>query len=150
VSDIGDLLALIDLTGVRTFEVSGRLLEHEDTPDSEEKQDAQVLVRETSEELLVRVRLTIQTADAQLVADCASIFELKEPDAEESVEIEADLKREFAERVGVMAVYPFLRESIFTTAARLQVAAPVLGLLKVGQFSLAPNSDTPTEWPAGE
>lgn len=146
VSTIVDLVALVDLTGVRTFEFSGRLLDAPADAEIEERQDIQVHLRASPGDLQVRVRLTIQTDEAELVADCAAVFELKESDPNEQIEIDDDVKREFVERVGIMAVYPFLRESIFATAVRLQVAAPVLGLLKAGQFSMTPNPQTSTDF----
>jgi hypothetical protein len=55
---------------------------------------------------------------------------------------------EFVDRVGVMALYPFVRESIFSTATRLRVKAPVLGLLladafHVGLLEMASDTTTP-------
>jgi len=40
-----------------------------------------------------------------------------------------------------VAAFPFLRESIFTTATRLGATAPVLGLLRAGQFRVGPAPD---------
>jgi hypothetical protein len=131
VSAIEDLLAVVELTGLRTFEVSGRLLEVPASSGVEETQELQVLLRESSDELETRVRLTLQTKEAQFVSDCAAVFRSTEP-----IKVDPEVKREFVERIGVMSVYPFLRESVFATATRLQVGAPVLGLLRAGQFSL--------------
>lgn len=52
---------------------------------------------------------------------------------------------EFIERVGLMAVFPFLREAVFTTASRLGVPPPVVEILRAGEASV--EFDESASWP---
>lgn len=73
----------------------------------------------------VRCRATIDTADAQYVVDAASRFALKQP-----ITIAEDAKKEFVQRVGLMAVWPYIRESVAESAAKLRLGPLQLKLLR--------------------
>src|SRR5665648_845067 len=139
VADIHELLALAELVGVRHYEVAGRRsLEAEDRPESIEaaEQDAVLSVRRHEDELEIRFRMVVVTPDADLVADVSVVYALLS-----HFDVSRPLTEEFVERVAVMAAFPFLRGSIFTTATRLGATAPVLGLLRAGQFRVGPAPD---------
>lgn len=138
-----DLLPYVDLTDIRTYEIRGsRVGERLSDPDGQAL-GVQVRVEETSIE--VRVRLEVQAVDADLLADVAAVFTFAQP-----LNIVAPAQTEFAELVGVMAVFPFIREAIHGTAARLGTSRPVLGLLHAGGFRLQPSNDDESEPVAAE
>lgn len=75
----------------------------------------------------IRCRLTVQTVDADLVVDRSAIFRYSEP-----LEVGSEVVLEFIEKVGVMSVYPYLREAVTRLATDLGVSPPVMGLLRAG------------------
>lgn len=87
-----------------------------------------------------RAKMIVQTEDADLVAQAGAIFTFTEP-----LDVAEAVAAEFVEKVGVMAVFPFLREQIYTTASRLGVAPPVIGLLRAGSFRIDPPDEANTE-----
>jgi hypothetical protein len=91
-------------------------------------------------ELIVpRITMTVHTPKARLAADIGVAYTFSEPLA-----VPQEIVAEFVEKVAVMAVFPFLRESVFTTATRLGVAPPVIGLLRAGDFHVeAPAATDP-------
>jgi hypothetical protein len=134
VTSAADLLPLIELTAITTYEVAGRRAARDDGVDQSD--DIQVMVRVEGDDLETRARMYVVTQQAELVADVSATYSLRE-----ALEIPEAVVAEFVERVGVMAVFPYLREAIHTTATRLGVDAPVLGLLRAGNFKL--NADNP-------
>jgi hypothetical protein len=131
VDTIVELVDLVDLTEVRPYEASARRVDH-----GEPTQELQVLLAENEDAIEVRARMSVRTEEAELLADYSVVYTVGE-----ELDISKALKAEFVERVGIMAVYPFLREAIFAGAARIQVPAPVVGLLRAGQFSMEPSKD---------
>lgn len=130
VADAAELLGLSELTEIRVYEVTGRRVQGEDGDEAREAtEDLQLQARGGDDWFETRGKMLVQTAEADLVADAAAIFTFSEP-----VQVSHAVATEFVERVGVMAVYPFLREHIHTTASRLGVPAPVVGLLRAGGF----------------
>ena len=136
VEDIGALVQLVELKAVVTFGLSAVREESEVTAP---EQELAYMHRVSAEQLESRFQLAVRTPDAKLNADIAVRYDFDEPLAPTE-----GVLLEFAERVGVMAAFPFLREAIFTLAARLGVDAPVIGLLKAGEvhFGAAGASET--------
>lgn len=150
ISDVSELLALAKFSEVTYYELSGQRTEAPEqatpeAPPGEEEGGAplQVLLRHDAERIQVRVRCEAEGQGAQYVADVAAEFALAEP-----VDAPAAVLREFVERVGVMAVYPFVREALHTTASRLRMQAPLLQLLRANQVDLIPDQDDEGNAPA--
>lgn len=132
VADAAELLSLGELTEIRVYEVAGKRVQDDDGGEAREAADAlQIQARGGENWFETRGKMVVQTAEADLVADAAAIFTFREP-----VQVSQEVATEFIARVGVMAVYPFLREQIHTTASRLGVPAPVVGLLRAGGFQV--------------
>ena len=74
-------------------------------------------------------RLTVDLPDAKLAAAYATLFTRDSDEA-----IPEPVQVEFVERVAIMAVFPYLRESVHTSAVRLQVPPPVLDIMRQGTF----------------
>lgn len=132
VADAAEMLPLAELTEIKVYEIGGRRLDDADNvPEREPAESMSVHARGTDTWLETRLRLDVHTAEADLLADAGAVFSFNEP-----LDVPEAVVGEFVEKVGVMAVYPFLREQIFTTASRLGVPAPVLGLLRAGGFTI--------------
>lgn len=96
-----------------------------------EAQDPKIMLRSSDTEIEVRMRMQLESAAARLVADIGISYSLTKPIAPS----ESALK-EFVERVAVMALFPYVRESLHTSAARLGVDPPVLGIIRAGELTL--------------
>jgi hypothetical protein len=138
VASAADLLPLVELTAITTYEVGGRRGEEkpDDAGSSESSDDFQIKVRLSDSDLETRARVRVDSAQAELIADVSATYTFTEP-----LELSREVVGEFVERVGVMSVFPYLREAIHTTASRLGVDAPVLGLLRAGSFRLNISED---------
>lgn len=71
--------------------------------------------------------MALKTEDAELVVDRSAMFTHAEP-----LELGQETVREFIEKVGVMTVYPYLCESVFTLASNLGVSPPVMAFMRAG------------------
>jgi hypothetical protein len=147
--DAADLLSISELTGIRVYEIRGK--RHEDADASPKEATPEIAIRTAGDALETRMRVSLSTNEADLFCDIGVQYTFRVP-----VEASKGVIGEFVERVAVMAVFPYVRESFFTTASRLGVGAPVLGLLRAGSFeiggfegpdrvSLAPRVFTPAE-----
>ena len=94
--------------------------------DPEKTSDSYALfVRHDGVRLEVRCRATVDTDDAQYVVDAASQFSLAEP-----VNITEVAQQEFVQKVGLLAVWPYIRETISANAAKLRLAPMQVKLLR--------------------
>lgn len=121
------ILPYVELTEVRTYALVGR----RDDAERSEDISPEVGLRLTPDEIETRMRFAVNTGDAYLEADMSVVYQLQRP-----VNLWAHVVTEFIERVAVMAVYPFVREAVFTTAARLGVDTPVLGMIRSGELGV--------------
>lgn len=132
VQSIQELLDGLELTEVRTY------LLHGERANSVADDEARIAVAVEHEGVLLEVRckMTASTGDAELSVDRSAVFTLGHRQA-----IPASVMGEFVEKVGVMTVYPYLRESLFSLASSLGIAPPVVGLLRAGSVRLTAASD---------
>ncbi|WP_024286605.1 hypothetical protein [Cellulomonas sp. KRMCY2] len=138
IKDVVELLQASELSEIRYYQIAGVRVERPDgEPVRETGQDLKVQVGGDANGLETRVLMTVSTEEANLAAEVGALYSFEEP-----LEIPQPVIAEFIEKVGVMAVFPFLRESVFTTATRLGVPAPVIGLLRAGELHVeAPDSE---------
>lgn len=121
VSDARELLDLAELTDIVFYETGARR-----SPDGkEEPLSVRIALRREDLVLEVRCRATLAGAGGEYVADASSVFTLEQP-----IDASDEVIAEFVERVGVMSVYPYLRESISQSAAKLGLERPILKLLR--------------------
>lgn len=128
-----EMVPLVELTGIRTYALSGRVLEGLDaptTPDAEALPEVGIMLH--PEWIETRMRMTVRSASAEFHAEIGVRYEFRQP-----LNLWADVVQEFVVRVGVMAAYPFVREAIYTTAIRMGEDAPVLGLVRAGEFEIS-------------
>jgi len=129
---VQDLLDGLELTEVRTY------LLHAERGAYQALDEAQISVAVNHEGRLLetRCRMTTANADSEFAVDRSAVFTLSRP-----LKISQSVMAEFVEKVGVMTVYPYLREGLFSLATHLGVAQPVIGLLRAGTLKLAPIPD---------
>jgi len=135
VTSAAELVKFAELVAITTYTVSGE--RHEDDSEHETQQEMAVAVREGDRGFETRIRMTQTTPEAELIADIGATYTLTQP-----VDLAPGVMNEFVERVGVMAIFPYLREAVSTTATRLGVPAPVYGLMRQGQVHLTPDAPT--------
>ena len=139
VADAAEMLPLVELTEIRVYEVAGRRAAvAEDRDDRTAGESLAVSAQGSDTWFETRAKMIVRTEDADLVAHAGAVFTYAEP-----LEVPEAVAAEFVEKVGVMAVFPFLREQVFSSAARLGVAPPVVGLLRAGGFRIEPPGAPP-------
>lgn len=121
-----------ELTDVRFYELGAGRVETKD----ENNYSLDVVTRAEGDELEVRCRALVKGAGAEYVADAAAVFTLAQPG-----QIPDDVARTFAEKVGVMSVYPYIRSALTQLGAQLAVARPILPLLRAGSVTLKRRDD---------
>lgn len=126
VNDARELLALAELTDVRFYEVSATR-----TGEDNEAHEIQIVFRHEDLELEVRCRGDVRSSGGSYISDVGAVFTLQRP-----VDAQQHVIEEFVEKVGVMSVYPYLRESISEGAAKLSLNRPFLRLLRAGDVHI--------------
>lgn len=138
IGDIHELVEIVELSEFRTYRLFGQRVVGEET--REPSQSLTVQAGGDTTHLECRVRMALVTEHAELEAEIGVVYVMPEP-----VEMAAAVVAEFIEKVGIMAVFPFLREAVFTTATRLGVPAPVVGILRLGDATV--EFDENATWP---
>jgi hypothetical protein len=146
IDSAAEALQYADLSDIIYYEVSARRLEPS-TPEtsvssvenSEKEGKAEnisILERHDELKMEVRCKLHINTSDVELIVDAASQFSFSEP-----IEMSASARADFVAKVGIMAVYPYLRESAHAVSSKLRVEPPLISLISSGDVSVTPVSD---------
>jgi len=141
VTSAEDLSKTIELIDVWPYEVSAKRKGEPTEPPSLETlndTDAELVVQFSRDDdrLIIRLRLPVDTSDAEFLADIGVVYELPT-----DIQVEPAVIAEFVSKVAVFAAYPFVREAIFGMATRLRVTPPVLGIIRAhprpGDFARA-------------
>lgn len=124
-----DLLQIIELIDVLPYEVSAKRKESPGEPPRSGRFESQaelgVQFARQSDRLVIRLRMPMETHEADIVADVGVIYRL-DPD----IDVSTEIMTEFVAKVGVLAAFPFVREAIFGMATRLRITPPILGLIQ--------------------
>jgi len=131
VGDVQSLLGIVELRDIVFYEVSARRLP--EPIDDEAGISLEVRVGFDERRVEVRLRGAHRSPLAEILVEAACLFEAAEAFIADPVVVQ-----EFAEKVGVMAVYPYVREALTELAVKIRVPAPVMGLLRAGQVQLTP------------
>ena len=127
-----DVLNAGELVDVRILTFSGKMVERRDDLEEDDvEQDLQAMVGQRPGIIEVRVHATIRVRSAEYSVEAATQLH-HDPD----LEVSEDLAREFAEKVGVMALYPYVREAVQSACTRLRQRVVVLPLLRAGELLL--------------
>lgn len=135
IDDVRELLNRLDLKAIVYHEVVGR--RKEEGRDGEVEFNIAVKQRSTETIFEPRFLLKVDDLTAEFVVDISTQYESPTPIVASSA-----ISAEFVEKVAIMAVFPFLREALATTAARMELPVPVLGLIRAGQFQVAVEPDS--------
>lgn len=139
--DVVELVRAVELVDVRCIEfVADLKIEAaiglpetlpEGTPGADSEVELDVNPIQWGRRIEVWFRITLENKAALLRSAYAVIYKRDSED-----EIPEGVRREFIERVAIMAAVPYLRESIQQAALRIQVPAPLIPILRQGQFQL--------------
>ncbi|MFD2340749.1 hypothetical protein FGG90_10475 [Clavibacter tessellarius] len=147
-SDVVELVNLVELDDMYVYEERGRRIardsnEFDDTdseaaPSGESKPRIRNLMGVTELSgpdhygIAFRFRIVFDDrAGNEFIADVQARYGLPH-----NCQISDDIKSEFAQEVAFYAVYPYLRASLQMTASRMGVPAPVLAIVRRGEFEL--------------
>lgn len=134
VDDTVDFLHAVELSDVVIHEERGRRVywSEEDAADHEFPLTKNSLATTNDgSDFRFRFRMVFVDERAEYVTDVEVVYS-----SENRVELAPHVVPDFASRVAFMAAYPFMRASIFATASRLGMPAPILALVRQGEFSL--------------
>lgn len=131
IETIEDLVPLVDLVGVRWYEVSGERTNGDESQPAEADMTLEVREQHDPGQLEARFRAVVTSSDGRFLADVGMLYRMEEPLDPSPLAV-----KHFLEAVGIMAAWPFLREAVATTAARMELEVPVLPLMKQGGLVL--------------
>jgi hypothetical protein len=146
VASIEDLVSLISLKEIRFYEVGSRTKALGNGSGETPKVSLGYSERSENEELEDRFRFVFETDVADYLVELSAIYDLKEPRT-----VPQAIRVDFAERIGFMAVFPFVREALVNGAARLGKTGPLLDFMRPGDLKIEWNPepddpDTPITW----
>lgn len=129
-----DLLPLGELVDVRYIKLSAETLDEprEGFGDDDVEQSMQVQFGYVDRVIEVRVEATVKTRIAEYDVIAATQFHVEK----DGVTVPDNVVAEFAEAVGVMAVYPYIREAVQSLTTRLHespVTMPLMRQAKLGK-----------------
>lgn len=137
---IETLLEHGELVDVRTLAFSCAVLEepNEELDDEHMERSTQVMVGVGEAAVEIRLDVSVRTGAAEYSVVVATQFH-----HDLGIEIPEPLGRELAEKVGAMAIWPYVRQAIqdFSTALRQETI--VLPLLRQGELQLSLQESTP-------
>lgn len=125
VSGMAELYPLLDLTGVRVFELSAKRKDGfglDGTPADPNTSNLEVSLEAGPTRITFRSRVAVSTADAIIAADVAAEFAVRE----EIAGLPERILEEFSRTAGLPVVLPYLRVEIQQLARQIGVAAPIL------------------------
>lgn len=136
VSDIQELVDLVSLQEIRFYEVGSRAMASGDGTGEPPQVQVGYSQRTEGSELEDRFRFVFKTDVAEYLIELAAIYHLSE-----SRSVPEEIRVDFAERVGFMALFPFVREALVNGAARLGKRGPLLDFMRPGDLKIDWNPD---------
>ena len=82
--------------------------------------------------LSVRCLVTFHAPDALYEVDIEALYAFQRP-----LSLPEGMVKEFVERIGLMALYPFLRESVHSLSSKLGTGQALMGLIRANEINLA-------------
>lgn len=125
INEMADLYPLLELTGIRVFEVSARRRDgfDLDQPSVETgRSNLDVSVQAETTAITFRSRIDVSTPDALIAADVAAVFSVRQ----EIGQLSDQVLDEFARTTGLPVVLPYLRVQVQQLARQIGVSAPLL------------------------
>jgi hypothetical protein len=133
VSDIAALVGLVGALSIEFFEISAkRSVTAEDVPEGEEvtaSPDFSLGINRREDELLVRLKVDFETRLGQITVDAGAVYGLpREYVVPQSVAFE------FANKVGIMALLPYLREAVHSITLKVFGNGLIMPVLRAGEL----------------
>lgn len=130
-------MEVIELTDIVVYEERGRRIRWDDSAREQQSleqielpsYDNSLGIEQANDGVEYRFRVVFTDENAEYVSDIAARYAIPT-----DRRIGGTLQLEFAKRVAFMTVYPFIRASVFSSAARLGQPAPVMGIVRQGDF----------------
>ncbi|HXH81106.1 hypothetical protein [Nocardioides sp.] len=142
IGSVEELLESTRIIDVLFMELNASRIEssHEESAEAERDLDLATMLRHEGNELDVRFLLEFKDNAASYRVDVVARYCV-----EDDRSIPPRVSSEFIERVAAFAAFPFLREALATSAARLRVDPPILGILRQGDIKVSewPSEDAP-------
>lgn len=133
-NSVQDLLELSDIKGLDFHELSAKR-NPEATGPATDGEDYSVKFdlsdMTTPTELNVRCRATLALQSSTLVVDVSAGYEFSEPCA-----YSPELRQEFMERVGMMSIYPFIRQNFHAMSVQIGETPILLPILRANSIKL--------------
>lgn len=136
VGSIEDLAAMVSLNEIRYYEVGARAKKSGDGLEEAPRFSFGYSQRSEPSELEDRFRFVAETDVADYLIEVAAIYTL-----EGRWEVPQEIRIDFAERIGFMTVFPYIRETLTTAAARLGKRGPLLDFMRPGDLKIEWNPD---------
>lgn len=139
-TSVGELLELSDIRGIEFHEISAKRSPDFSGPagdgtDYAVKFDLSDMTTPT--ELHVRCRATLSLETSTFVIDVSAAYEYSEP-----CEYSPEIRQEFVERVGMMSVYPFIRQNIHALSVQIGETPVLLPILRANSIKLVRQEDS--------
>ncbi|MGQ4596730.1 hypothetical protein [Nocardia sp. R6R-6] len=135
VNTVDELVAIAELVDIIFFEVSGKRTSADPLEESAAATDIEIAVRSRIDGVDVRCLCRVTGGGGEYVCDAAAQYEFGQP-----ATVAEEVLTAFVQRVGIMTVYPYLRESITASATKLRLDPPLLRLLRPGDVHATPKS----------
>ncbi|WP_435080190.1 hypothetical protein [Clavibacter michiganensis] len=135
VETIESLVEKLSLSAVTFYQVGATLHEEEVDEGTDESVDSgletmfKVRTRHKKNEFGTRFRVEVSSIYGEAVVDVACEYESEEP-----LRIPRDVAHVFINQVAVMQAFPYIRESIMTTTARILPVPILLPVVKRGEL----------------
>ncbi len=127
ITDIQGLLLHCDVKEIIFWKISASRREAEGPT----QQTTAVNWRSDESQMEVHLDANLATEDGEYAVHVSVTFSYDQP-----LDVSTEIQQEFVEKVGIMTVYPYLRETVTEAAAKLRLAIPTLGLIRAGQVHL--------------
>jgi len=131
--DTRQMLDLMELDDIYFLKLSVDRANNSDDSDldSGPRLDHEIFSRHDPSAMSVRVRTVLEATDANYEIDVVADYRSATP-----FEASEEIRRDFIERVAIMAIWPYMRMAVSDLAARMKTEAITLGLFRVGDIQL--------------
>lgn len=133
ISSIEELIQTVELADVTIFEESFRRTQEPFEQISGDVQliNSELSLHETENSISYKFRLKYEGNGMEAIVDIGSAYISKK-----EFKVDREVALEFASKVAFMIIYPYVRSSIWSGAARLRLPAPLLGLIQPGALQI--------------
>lgn len=133
IKDIQDLIDSVEMSDIQFYEVSARKNEAVDESDDKEIDPTFLLqIGHPVDGIGIRLAIEVSVSRGTIRVDVGVIYATKKKD--DHISVPEDIGLDFANRVGVLALIPFIRECVSNTSLRVFGKPVNLPLFRAGQL----------------